>query len=66
MSTANNEGFKYSQLKGWLLLYHLAEKNEIERLQLRLLCLDNNLFENGSEKVFEPRRPGKNSSSLYL
>ena len=62
---ANNEGFKCSQLEDWLFLYHLAEKNEIERLQLRLLCLHNNLFENGSKKAFELSRPGENSGSLY-
>ena len=65
MRTANNKGFKCSQLKGWLLLYHLAKKNEIKYLQLRLLCLNNNLFENNSEKTFEPSGPSKNSGSLY-
>ena len=39
MRTANNEEFKYSQLKSWLFLYYFAEKNKIERLQLRLLFL---------------------------
>ena len=63
--TANNEGFECFQLKDWLLLYYLAEQNEIERLQLRLLCLDNKLFENDSEKVFEPSGPSENLGSLY-
>ena len=63
--TVNNEGFESFQLKGWLLLNHLVEENEIERLQLCLLCLNNNLFENGSEKALEPSGPGKNSGSLY-
>ena len=66
MRTANNERFEYSQLKDWLLLYHLAEENEIERLQPRLLCIDDNLFEDSSKKAFEPSGPGKNSGSLYL
>ena len=65
MRTANDERFKCSQLKGWLFLYHLIEENKIERLQLRLLCLDNNLFENGSKKALEPSRPGKNSGFSY-
>ena len=63
--TANNEGFECFQLEGWLLFHYLAEENEIERLQLCLLCFDNNLFKNDSEKVFEPSGPGENSGSLY-
>ena len=63
--TANNEGFECFQLKGWLLLYHLADENEIERLQLRLVCLDDNLFENGSKKALEPSGPNENSGFLY-
>ena len=47
------------------LLYHLAEENEIKRLQLRLICFDNNLFENNSKKALEPSGPGKNSGSSY-
>ena len=66
VKTANNEGFKCSQLKGWLLLHYLAKRNEIERLQLRLLFLDKNQFENDSEKALEPSGPGKNSGFLYL
>ena len=65
MRTANDEGFECSQLEGWLLLHRLAEGNEIERLQLRFLFLDNNQFENDSEKAFEPSGPGENSGSLY-
>ena len=65
MKIANDKGFECSQLKDWLFLYHLAEENKIERLQLRLLCLDNNLFENGSKKALEPSGPGENSGSLY-
>ena len=65
MNTANNEGFECSQLENWLFLYHLAEENKIERLQLRLLFFDSNRSENDSEKTFEPSRPGKNSSYLY-
>ena len=42
-----------------------CEKGE-KRLQLHLLCLDNNLFENDSKKAFKPSRPGKNSDFLYL
>ena len=45
VKTTNNERFECSSLKNWLFLYHLAEKNMIKRPQLRLLCLDNNLFE---------------------
>ena len=45
VKTANNERFKCSPLEGWLFFHHLAEGNEIERLQLRLLFLDNNRFE---------------------
>ena len=66
MRTANNKRFECFQLESWILLYHLAEKNEIERLQLRLLCFDNNLFENNSKKALELSGPGKNSDSLYL
>ena len=65
VKTANNEGFKCSQLEGWLFFYHLIEENAIERLQLRLLFLDNNLFENDIEKAFKPSRPGKNLGFLY-
>ena len=54
VETANNEGFKASKLNDWLFLYCLAEENEIERLQLCLLCLVNNLSKNDSEKVLEP------------
>ena len=64
MKTANNKGFEYFQLKNWLFLYRLAEENEIERLQLRLLSLDNNLFENNSKKVLEPTKPDKNPGFL--
>ena len=63
--TVNDEGFECSQLKGWLLLHRLAEGNEIERLQLRLLFLDDNRFENDSKKALEPNGPGKNSGSSY-
>ena len=65
VKTANDKEFEYFQLKGWFLLYHIAEKNEIERLQLHLLCLDNNLFENNSKKALEPSEPSENLSSLY-
>ena len=65
VKTANNERFKCSQLEGGLLLHRLAEENEIERLQLRLPFLDNNRFENDSEKALEPSGPGENSSSSY-
>ena len=65
MKTANNEGFKYSQLENWLFFYHLAKRNKIERLQLRLLYLDNNLFENDSKKALELSRSGENSDFLY-
>ena len=65
MKTANDEGFKCSQLEGWLLLHRLAEGNEIERLQLRLLFLDDNRFKNDSEKALEPSGPGENSGSSY-
>ena len=65
MRTTKDEGFECSQLKGWLLLHRLAERNEIERLQLRLLFLDDNRFENDSEKALEPSGPGENSGSLY-
>ena len=63
--TANNKRFECSQLKGWLLLHYLAEGNEIERLQLRLLFLDDNRFKNDSEKALEPSGSGKNSGFLY-
>ena len=46
VKTANNEGFKCSQLENCLLLHYLAEENEIKRSQLCLFCLDDNLFEN--------------------
>ena len=65
MRTTNDERFKCSQLKSWFFLYHLAGKNEIERLQLRFFCVDNNLFKNDSEKALKPSRSGKNSGSLY-
>ena len=65
MRTTNDEGFKYSQLEIWLFLYHLAEENEIEHLQLCLLFLDNNLSKNDSKKVFGPIKPDKNSGFLY-
>ena len=48
MRTANNEGFKCSQLKGWFFVHYLTKKNKIEYLQLRLLFHDNNLFENNT------------------
>ena len=66
MKTANDEGLKCSQLEGWLLLHRLAEGNEIERLQIYLLFLDNNRFENDSKKALEPSGSGENSGSLYL
>ena len=65
VKTANDEGFEYSQLEGWLFLHRLAEENEIECLQLRLLFLDNNRFKNDSEKALEPSGPGENLSFLY-
>ena len=65
MRTANNEGFKCSQLEDWLLFHCLAEGNEIERLQLRLLFLDDNRFQNDSEKALEPSGSGENSGSSY-
>ena len=65
VKTANNEGFKCSQLEGWLLLHCLAEGNEIEHLQLRLLFFNNNRFKNDSEKALEPSGPGENSGSSY-
>ena len=52
VKTANNEKFKYFLLKGWLLLYRLAEKNQIERMQFCLLFFDNNQSKNKSEKIF--------------
>ena len=65
VKTTNNEGLKCSQCKDWLIFYHLVEENKMECLQLRLLCLNNNLFENGSKKALEPSGPGENSGSLY-
>ena len=65
MKTKNDKGFECFQLKSWLLVYHVAEENKIEHLQLRSLCLDNNLFKNGSEKAFEPSGSGENSGSSY-
>ena len=38
---------------------------EVGLLQLCLLCLDDNLFKNGSKKAFEPSGPGENLGSLY-
>ena len=64
VKTANNKGFKYSQLESWLLFHHLAKENKIKRLLLCLLSLDNNLSNNDSEKVFGPTVPDNNSSFL--
>ena len=66
VKTINNEGFEYSQLKNWLLLYYLTEKNEIEHLQFCFFSLDNNLFENDSEKAIGPTKLDKNSGFLCL
>ena len=63
--TANDEGFKYSQLRGWHFLHFLVEKNEIKRLQLRLVCFDNNLFENDTCWASGLTRSNKNSGSLH-
>ena len=65
VKTANNKGFNCFQLKDWFFLYYLAEKNEIERLQLHLLLFDNNFFENNSKKAFKPSEPAENLGSLY-
>ena len=65
MRTVNDKKFESSQLEGWLFLYHLIEKNEIERLQLRLVIFDNNWSKNGSKKSLEPGGPGESSTSLY-
>ena len=66
MKTANNKRFEYSLLESWLFLYHLAEENEIEHLQLCLLFFDNTQSENKSEKALEPSKPGESLSFLYL
>ena len=46
VKTVNSKRFEYFQLEGWIFLYYLAEKNEIGRLQLRLLLLNNNQSKN--------------------
>ena len=65
VKSTNNEEFENFQLKFFLLYHHFFKENKTMHLQLYLLFLDNNQFENHSEIAFGPNRPDKSSNSLY-
>ena len=61
-----NERFKCFQPKSFFSYLNFLKKNEIEHLQLHLLCLGNNQYKNNSKRIFELTKLIEKLGFLYL